>query len=63
MLSKDTHINEKIYFHLRIELYNTFNHTQFSPSSLSTNLASSRFGQVRAAYDPRQIQLAAKFYF
>ncbi|HEY6943512.1 MAG TPA: carboxypeptidase-like regulatory domain-containing protein [Candidatus Acidoferrum sp.] len=62
-LSKDTHINESMYFQLRIEMYNVFNHTQFNPSGISTNLASSRFGQVRSAFDPRQIQLAAKFYF
>lgn len=62
-LSKDTHINESMYFQLRIEMYNVFNHTQFDPGGISTNLASSHFGQVRAAFNPRQIQLAAKFYF
>lgn len=44
-------------------MYNVFNHTQFNPSGITTNLASSWFGQLRAAYDPRQIQLAGKFYF
>jgi len=62
-LSKDTHFTEKMYVQLRLEAYNVFNHTQFSPGGISTNLLSSRFGQVRSAYDPRQVQLAAKFYF
>lgn len=62
-LSKDTHISESIYFQLRFEAYNVFNHTQFNPAGISTNFASGRFGQVRQAFDPRQIQLAAKFYF
>lgn len=62
-LSKDTHINESIFFQLRFEAYNVFNHTQFNPAGISTNFASSRFGQVRSAFDPRLIQLAGKFYF
>ncbi|HUJ32204.1 MAG TPA: carboxypeptidase regulatory-like domain-containing protein [Candidatus Acidoferrum sp.] len=62
-LFKNTHFTERTYVQLRIEMYNAFNHTQFSPNSISTNIESSRFGQVRSAYDPRRIQLAAKFYF
>lgn len=62
-LYKNTHITESTYVQLRIELYNAFNHTQFNPGGITTNFASSRFGQVRSAFAPRQVQLAAKFYF
>jgi Carboxypeptidase regulatory-like domain len=60
---KDTHFTESTYVQLRIEFYNVFNHTQFDPAGISTNINSSRFGQERRAFNPRQIQLAAKFYF
>ena len=62
-LYKDTQISETTKFEMRIEFYNIFNHTQFDPAGISTNVSSSRFGRERAAHDPRLIQLAAKFYF
>lgn len=63
MLSKDTHITESIFFQLRLEGYNVFNHTQFNPAGIVTNFESPAFGQVLSAFDPREVQLAAKFYF
>ncbi|HXM97674.1 MAG TPA: hypothetical protein VN982_04300 [Candidatus Dormibacteraeota bacterium] len=46
---------------LRFEAFNVFNHAQFiNPSG---NIDSSTFGQVTAAWDPRILQLAAKFHF
>ncbi|MGD1156838.1 MAG: carboxypeptidase-like regulatory domain-containing protein [Terriglobia bacterium] len=62
-LFKDTHITESTRLELRFEFYNLFNHTQFNPSGVSTNINSSNFGRILAARDPRLIQLAAKFYF
>lgn len=49
------------HFQLRLETFNTFNHTQFS--SIDTGLTDSTFGQVTAAQDPRVLQLAGKFVF
>ena len=46
---------------LRMDVFNVFNHTQFKNPSGS--ISSSNFGRVTAAFDPRQVQLAAKFYF
>jgi Carboxypeptidase regulatory-like domain len=60
---KDTAITEQTRLELRFEFFNLFNHTQFNPSGISTNLNSSNFGRILSARDPRLIQLAAKFYF
>jgi hypothetical protein len=60
---KDTHITEQTRIELRFEFFNLFNHTQFSPNSLNTNINSVNFGRDLSARDPRIIQLAAKFYF
>jgi hypothetical protein len=60
---KDTSFTESMRLELRIEFFNIFNTTQFDPAGISTNIASSRFGQERQAHDPRIIQLAGKFYF
>jgi hypothetical protein len=54
---------------LRVETYNTFNHTQFS--SLDTtarfdaagNQVNTRLGEFIAARNPRQMQFALRFYF
>lgn len=46
---------------LRFEYFNVFNHTQFN--NLDTNSGDSNFGQVTTAYDPRTLQLGAKFKF
>ncbi len=48
-------------FELRLETFNTWNHTQFD--AVSTNLGDSRFGQVTSAFDPRVLQLGGKIYF
>jgi hypothetical protein len=46
---------------LRLETFNTWNHTQFE--GVDTNLGDARFGQVTSAYDPRILQLGGKIYF
>ena len=48
-------------FQFRAESYNTFNHTEFN--GVSTGFTSSNFGQVTSTYDPRVLQLGAKFLF
>jgi len=48
-------------FELRVESFNTWNHTQFN--QVSNGLGSSNFGQVTSAFDPRVFQLGAKLYF
>ncbi|HEY6293825.1 MAG TPA: carboxypeptidase-like regulatory domain-containing protein [Terriglobia bacterium] len=63
-LMKDTRITESTRIELRFEFFNLFNHTQFDPNGITTDInAGPVFGQELAAYDPRLIQLAAKFYF
>ena len=64
-------VGESKFIQLRFEFYNIWNHTQFSSvailSSASNvtngNAASSNFGRVTQAFNPRLIQLAAKIYF
>lgn len=58
---KTIHVTEVKRFELRMEVFNLFNHTQFK--NPSGNVNSSNFGRVTSAFDPRQVQLAAKFYF
>lgn len=62
-LMKDTKITENKTLELRFEFYNLFNHTQFDPNGIVTDINAGNFGQEFAAYAPRLIQLAAKFYF
>jgi len=61
---------ESKYIQLRFEFYNLWNHTQFDSVTIQTaanvvngNAYSSNFGRISTAFDPRLIQLAAKFYF
>jgi len=58
---KNIRMTEGTRFELRMEVFNLFNHTQFK--NPSGNINGSTFGQVTSAFDPRQVQLAAKFYF
>jgi len=63
-LFKDTNITESTRLELRIEFYNLFNHTQFDPAGIVTDFnQGTNFGREFAARAPREIQLAAKFYF
>lgn len=73
-LSRIFGITERFGVEARAEAFNIVNHTNFvggiSPSGLvqgfstmNTNLSSSSFGQVQAAFDPRILQFALKAYF
>jgi hypothetical protein len=46
---------------LRFEFFNVFNHTEFN--NIDQSSGDGNFGQVTTAYDPRTIQLGAKFHF
>jgi len=52
---------------LRVETFNTWNHTQFQGDSnnggISVNQGASNFGAVTSAFDPREFQLGAKVFF
>src|SRR2546425_482177 len=62
---------ESKYIQLRFEFYNIFNHTQFQANGIISltsavvngNGASSNFGRILTARDPRLIQFGAKIYF
>jgi hypothetical protein len=61
-LFKNTAITERYTLQLRVDLFNAFNHTNFS--NPSGNVASSRFGQITGTRIPARItQLSASFSF
>jgi len=49
------------FFELRLETFNTWNHTQFK--EVSATYSSNNFGQVTSVSDPRVFQLGAKIVF
>jgi hypothetical protein len=63
-LQKDLRLNEGRSLDLRIESFNTFNHTQFyGPAAVDGQVEDSNFGQIVSAAPPRLVQVAAKFSF
>jgi hypothetical protein len=60
---KDTQISESKRVELRIEFYNVFNHTQYDPNGVVTDISAVNFGAATTTLSPRRIQLAGKFYF
>ncbi len=75
-LAKTFAFSERTGFQLRLDTFNTFNHTQYgiSPGGLigfgggggtnpGTNLGSSSFGKITSASPGRIVQLAGKFTF
>lgn len=48
-------------FQLRVESFNTFNHTEFNSIDSGTN--DSTYGQVTNTYDPRELQFGGKILF
>jgi outer membrane receptor protein involved in Fe transport len=74
--SKTTAITERVKVEFRAEFFNLFNHANFTNPGIinsgngifsggagGTNPNSSQFGQITSTYDPRIIQLAARFSF
>jgi hypothetical protein len=63
-LLKSFKYGESKQLQLRLETFNTFNHTQFfGPASVDGDIDSSSFGQVIRAAPPRLVQLGAKITF
>ena len=60
-LSKSFRFNESTSVQLRWEVFNIFNHTNFT--TLSTNITASNYGFVTGVRDPRTMQLGLKFIF
>lgn len=60
-LFKAFQFSERARFELRFETYNTFNHTQFN--GVNTTYGNGGFGAVNSTFDPRTLQLGAKFQF
>ena len=63
-VQKRTPLTESKSLELRIESFNVFNHAQFfGPEAVNGNPDSTNFGRIVKANAPRQVQVAAKFYF
>ena len=66
-LEKDIHFTETMYFQLRLETFNSFNHANFGAPG--NNFSSSHFGQIGSVQQistngaGRVVQLGGKFYF
>jgi hypothetical protein len=66
---KDFPVRERMGLQFRWELYNAFNHTQFSGLDTTARFdatgaqVNSRFGQFTAAREPRKMQFALRFHF
>lgn len=63
-LRKALKLTESKSLEFRVEAFNVFNHAQFfGAAAVDGNISSSNFGRIVNADAPRQMQLAAKFYF
>jgi hypothetical protein len=60
-LFKTFSFTESVKFQLRLETFNTFNHTEFN--GIDNGFNDGNFGQVTSAYDPRTLQIGAKLSF
>jgi hypothetical protein len=72
-LYKSFAVTERAHFELRFESFNTFNHFEFNGVSSNLGLGlntagtalvpNNNFGAVTSAWDPRTLELGAKFVF
>jgi hypothetical protein len=62
-VEKDTKITERMSLNLRLEMFNVFNHANFTWSSSSGDANSSQFGQVTNTAPARVGQVSGKFIF
>ena len=60
-LYKDFRVTEHQTVEFRAELFNIFNHPNFT--GLSLNYGASSFGQVTSAADPRIVEFALRYHF
>jgi hypothetical protein len=62
-LHKKILINEQRYFQFRAEIFNIFNHANFSNPDGHFSDGPAEFGRITSAGDPRLVQFALKFFF
>lgn len=60
-LAKTTKLTERVSLQLRLDSFNIFNHAQFK--NPDNNAYSDTFGQITDTYDPRILQVGARFQF
>jgi hypothetical protein len=60
-LYKDFRFGENQKLEFRGELFNIFNHTNFS--GVQTGFGNSNFGEVTSALDPRIVEFALRYHF
>ncbi len=60
-LYKDFHVTERNVVEFRGEIFNIFNHPNFT--GLSVNYGSTSFGQLTSAADPRIVEFALRYRF
>lgn len=66
---RDFPIHESVKMQIRSDMYNAFNHSQFSSVDTTAQFnpagqqVSPLFGQITGARAPRQIEMALRFYF
>jgi hypothetical protein len=60
---KKISLSETKYFQFRAELFNLFNHTNFSNPDGGFSDGPTSFGRIASAGDPRLVQFALKFFF
>lgn len=60
---KKISISENEYFQFRAEIFNIFNHTNFSNPDGGFSDGPTSFGRITSAGDPRLLQFALKFFF
>jgi hypothetical protein len=60
-LYKSFAVTERAHFEFRAETFNTFNHTEFS--GIGTTIGGGQYGQANSTWDPRVMELGAKFVF
>ena len=60
-LSKSFNVFKDNRIEFRVEAFNVLNKTNFRAPA--ANRSAAAFGTITATYDPRQIQLGAKFHF
>jgi len=62
-LPKAPVLGEDAKIEFRLDAYNLFNNLNSNPTSISTNIASTNFGQARSTLNGRVVTLGARFHF
>jgi len=60
---KQIPFTESRYIQFRAEIFNVFNHTNFSNPDGHFSDGPTEFGKITSSQNPRQVQFALKFYF